>query len=130
MEDFNLYRNLENELVSDQSKNAIIQKVFENRTKSMLQGKITDFFPDGGGVGAKKIYTPYEFLYELLPEVYGRNYVVSDAEGIFDRIGRRGCRGALNPRGERHVESRNRGLAGNGGLGARAAHARGTRVNA
>lgn len=81
MEDFNLYRNLENELVSDQSKNAIIQKVFENRTKSMLQGKITDFFPDGGGVGAKKIYTPYEFLYELLPEVYGRNYVVSDAEG-------------------------------------------------
>lgn len=81
MEDFNLYRNLENELVSDQSKNAIIQKVFENRTKSMLQGKITDFFPDGGGVGEKKIYTPYEFLYELLPEVYGRNYVVSDAEG-------------------------------------------------
>jgi hypothetical protein len=81
MEDFNLYRNLENELVSDQSKNAIIQKVFENRTKSMLQGKITDFFPDGGGVGVKKIYTPYEFLDELLPEVYGRNYVVSDAEG-------------------------------------------------
>lgn len=81
MEDFNLYRNLENELVSDQSKNAIIQKVFENRTKSMLQGKITDFFPDGGGVGAKKIYTPYEFLYELLPQVYGRNYVVSDTEG-------------------------------------------------
>jgi len=81
MEDFNLYRNLENELVSDQSKNAIIQKVFENRTKSMLQGKITDFFPDGGGVGVKKIYTPYEFLYELLPEVYGRKYVVSDAEG-------------------------------------------------
>ena len=81
MEDFNLYRNLENELISDQSKNAIIQKVFENRTKSMLQGKITDFFPDGGGVGEKKIYTPYEFLYELLPKVYGRDYVVSDAEG-------------------------------------------------
>jgi hypothetical protein len=28
----------------------------------------------------KKIYTPYEFIYELLPKVYGRNYVVSDDE--------------------------------------------------
>ena len=81
MKDINLYNNLENELVTAKSKNSIIQKVFENHTKSILGNKMTEFFDDGGGVNEKKIYTPYEFLYELLPKVYGRDYIVSDTEG-------------------------------------------------
>ena len=81
MKDINLYNNLENELVTAKSKNSIIQKVFENHTKSILGNKITEFFDDGGSVNERKIYTPYEFLYELLPKVYGRDYIVSDTEG-------------------------------------------------
>jgi hypothetical protein len=81
MKDINLYNNLENELVTAKSKNSIIQKVFENHTKSILGNKMTEFFDGGGGVNERKIYTPYEFLYELLPKVYGRNYIVSDVEG-------------------------------------------------
>ena len=48
-----------------------------------------------------------------------------DAPRRNPRNGRRGRRGALN---YEHVESRNRRLARNGGLGARAAHARGARL--
>ena len=35
-----------------------------------------------GGEVEEKVYTPYEFLHELLPQVYGRPYVVSDKVGI------------------------------------------------
>ena len=80
MEDFNLYRNTENELISDETKSQIIQRVFENRAKSLLADKVENVFDEGGGVFEKKIYTPYEFIYELLPKVYGRPYVVSDDE--------------------------------------------------
>jgi len=80
MENFNLYENTENELISDQSKAEIIQRVFENRAKSLLADKVENVFTEGGGVFEKKIYTPYEFLYELLPIVYGRPYVISDQE--------------------------------------------------
>jgi len=80
MEDFNLYRNTENELISDETKSQIIQRVFENRAKSLLADKVENVFDEGGGVFEKKIYTPYEFIYELLPKVYGRPYVVSEDE--------------------------------------------------
>ena len=80
MEDFNLYRNTENELISDETKSQIIQRVFENRAKSLLADKVENVFDEGGGVFEKKIYTPYEFIYELLPKVYGRPYVVSENE--------------------------------------------------
>lgn len=80
MENFNLYQNLQNELITDLSKSEIIQKVFENRAKSLLSEKVENVFSEGGGVFEKKIYTPYEFLHELLPEVYGRPYLISEQE--------------------------------------------------
>jgi hypothetical protein len=80
MDESNLYSNTENELISDESKSQLIQRVFENRIKSLLADKVENVFDDGGGVFEKKIYTPYEFIYELLPKVYGRPYVVSDDE--------------------------------------------------
>jgi hypothetical protein len=77
MEDLNLYQNLYNENYTDARKNELIQKVFENKTKSLLSEKSeTIKMATGGGVD-DKIYTPYEFLHELLPKVYGRPYVVS-----------------------------------------------------
>jgi len=55
MENFNLYENTENELISDQSKAEIIQRVFENRAKSLLADKVENVFTEGGGVFEKKI---------------------------------------------------------------------------
>jgi hypothetical protein len=57
MEDFNLYENTENELISDQSKAEIIQRVFENRVKSMLADKVENVFNEGGGVFQKNIHS-------------------------------------------------------------------------
>ncbi len=83
MEDKSLYNNLLNENYTDVRKSELIQKVFENKTKSVLAKNSPVFkFDDGGGVNAEhKTYTPYEFLHELLPKVYGRPYIVSDEVG-------------------------------------------------
>jgi hypothetical protein len=82
MEDLNLYNNLYNENYTDTRKDEIIQKVFENKINSMLSDNSkTIKMAKGGVVKPQKIYTPYEFLHELLPEVYGRPYVVSDEVG-------------------------------------------------
>jgi hypothetical protein len=81
MEDLNLYQNLYNENYSDARKSDLIQKVFENKTKQMLSEKSEAMKMANGGLVEDKIYTPYEFLHELLPKVYGRPYVVSDEVG-------------------------------------------------
>ena len=81
MEDLNLYQNLYNENYTDARKNDLIQKVFENKTKSLLSERsATIKMAQGGGVD-DKVYSPYEFLHELLPKVYGRPYVVSSEIG-------------------------------------------------
>ena len=80
MEDLNLYQNLFNENYTDVRKTELIQKVFENKTKAILTEKSETFKMAEGGL-VDKVYTPYEFLYELLPKVYGRPYVVSDEQG-------------------------------------------------
>jgi|688.fasta_scaffold03184_35 hypothetical protein len=87
MEDLTLYDNLYNENYTDVRKNELIQRVFQNKSKSLLAGKSQTFkFADGGGVNEndeeQKTYTPYEFLHILLPKVYGRDYVVSDEVGM------------------------------------------------
>jgi len=81
MEDLNLYKNLYNENYTDARKNDLIQKVFENKTKASLSEKSETIKMDKGGLLEDKIYTPYEFLHELLPTVYGRPYVVSNEVG-------------------------------------------------
>jgi cell division protein ZapA (FtsZ GTPase activity inhibitor) len=82
MEELNLYDNLFNENYTDVRKNELIQKVFENKSKKLLSQKSNAIkMAKGGGVDDEKTYTPYEFLYELLPQVYGRPYVVSDEVG-------------------------------------------------
>ena len=83
MEDLNLYKNLFNENYTDIRNDEIIAKVFENKQKSVMSKKSEAFkFAKGGGVNDEhKVYTPYEFMYELLPKVYGRPYVVSDDLG-------------------------------------------------
>jgi hypothetical protein len=72
MEDLNLYQNLFNENYTDVRKTELIQKVFENKTKAILTEKSETFKMAEGGL-VDKVYTPYEFLYELLPKVYGRD---------------------------------------------------------
>ena len=79
MEDLNLYNNLLNENYTDARKNDLIQKVFENKTKDLLFQKSEIIKMAKGGEVEQKVYTPYEFLHELLPLVYDRPYVVSDA---------------------------------------------------
>ena len=82
MEDLNLYQNLYNENYTDSRKQDIIQKVFENKIKSMLsENSETMKMAGGGAVEENKIYTPYEFLHTLLRKVYGRDYVVSNEVG-------------------------------------------------
>lgn len=81
MEDLNLYQNLYNENYTDARKHELIQKVFENKTKALLSEKSEVIKMADGGEVKDKIYTPYEFLHELLPQVYGRPYVVSDLVG-------------------------------------------------
>jgi hypothetical protein len=76
MKDLQLYKNLD-ELYTDERKSEIIRRVFENKAKTDLSMKK---MAKGGGVDENEIYTPYEFLHELLPQVYGRNYIVSDTE--------------------------------------------------
>jgi hypothetical protein len=56
-------------------------KVFENKTKSLLSERSETMKMAQGGAVEDKIYSPYEFLHELLPKVYGRPYVVSDEVG-------------------------------------------------
>lgn len=81
MEDLNLYQNLYNENYTDARKSNLIQKVFENKTKSLLSERsATIKMAQGGGVD-DRIYSPYEFLHELLPKVYDRPYIVSDEIG-------------------------------------------------
>jgi len=81
MEDLNLYKNLYNENYTDARKNDLIQKVFENKTKSLLAQRSETIKMATGGVVEDKIYTPYEFLHELLPKVYDRDYIVTDEVG-------------------------------------------------
>ena len=81
MEDLNLYKNLYNENYTDARKNDLIQKVFENKTKALLSEKSETIKMAKGGLLEDKVYSPYEFLHELLPKVYGRPYVVSDEVG-------------------------------------------------
>jgi|LakMenEpi03Aug12_release.lakeMendotaPanAssembly.Ray.scaffolds.fasta_scaffold16367_3 hypothetical protein len=81
MEDLNLYKDLYNENYTDARKNDLIQKVFENKTKQMLSERSEAIKMADGGVVEDKIYTPYEFLHELLPKVYDRDYIVSDEVG-------------------------------------------------
>jgi hypothetical protein len=81
MEDLNLYQNLFNENYTDVRKNDLIQKVFENKTKAIISEKSETFKMAKGGQVDDKVYSPYEFLHELLPKVYGRPYVVSDEVG-------------------------------------------------
>jgi hypothetical protein len=85
MEDINLYKNLYNENYTDARKEELIQLVFQNKAKSLLSKKSETFkFANGGGVDkdVERIYTPYEFLHELLPLVYKRPYVVSEQVGL------------------------------------------------
>jgi hypothetical protein len=81
MEDLNLYKNLYNENYTDARKSDLIQKVFENKTKALLSQRSETIKMATGGVVEDRIYTPYEFLHELLPIVYDRNYVVTDEVG-------------------------------------------------
>jgi len=81
MEDLNLYQNLYNENYTDARKSELIQKVFENKTKSLLSERSETIKMAQGGAVEDKIYSPYEFLHELLPKVYGRPYVVSNEVG-------------------------------------------------
>jgi hypothetical protein len=81
MEDLNLYQNLNNENYTDARKNDLIQKVFENKTKSLISERSDAIKMAEGGEVDNKIYSPYEFLHELLPKVYNRPYVVSDEVG-------------------------------------------------
>jgi hypothetical protein len=81
MEDLNLYQNLFNENYTDVRKNDLIQKVFENKTKAIISEKSETFKMAEGGQVDDKVYSPYEFIHELLPKVYGRPYVVSDEVG-------------------------------------------------
>jgi len=80
MKDLNLYKNLD-EFITGESKSELIKRVFENKTKSMLSNNKIKKMSDGGETVEKQVYSPYEFLHELLPKVYGRKYVVSDEEG-------------------------------------------------
>jgi hypothetical protein len=68
------------------SRSEIIKKVFENKAKSIVEKNKMKVFEEGDEVTARSIYTPYEFLHELLPQVYARangneRYIVSDEEG-------------------------------------------------
>lgn len=68
------------------SRSEIIKKVFENKAKSIVDKNKMKVFAEGDEVTARSIYTPYEFLHELLPQVYARangneRYIVSDEEG-------------------------------------------------
>jgi len=81
MEDLNLYQNLFNENYTDVRKNDLIQQVFENKTKAIISEKSETFKMAEGGQVDDKVYSPYEFIHELLPKVYGRPYVVSDEIG-------------------------------------------------
>jgi hypothetical protein len=86
MKDNNLYKNLDEE-ITGASKSELIKRVFENKTKSLLLKKnYVKKMAEGGGLNSQEVYTPYEFLHTLLPEVYGRDYVVSDSQGeIWDK---------------------------------------------
>ena len=63
----------------------LIKAVFENKAKSIVDKRKVKLYDEGDEVNTNALWTPYEFLHELLPEVYRRNgyarYVVSDAEG-------------------------------------------------
>ena len=76
MKDIQLYKNLD-EIFTDERRSEIIRRVFENKTKTNLSIRK---MKEGGEADKNEVYTPYEFLHELLPKVYGRKYVVSDAE--------------------------------------------------
>lgn len=86
MKDNNLYKNL-NEEITGASKSELIKRIFENKTKSLLLKKdYVKKMAEGGGLESQEVYTPYEFLHTLLPEVYGRPYVVSDSQAeIWDK---------------------------------------------
>jgi hypothetical protein len=88
----------DNENVTNISKSKLIQKVFENKTKTLLRKKELDKFDEGGSVSEKAsnpnqdVWTPYEFLHELLPKIYANqgyaHYVVSDdtADRLYSEI--------------------------------------------
>jgi hypothetical protein len=70
------------ENLSQRNQSDLIRRVFENKTKSLIKKRELATFDDGGAVNAdQEVWTPYEFLHELLPDVYGGRYIVSDKEG-------------------------------------------------
>ena len=73
------------ENVSRETRSNLIKAVFENKAKSIVDKRKVKLYDEGDEVNTNALWTPYEFLHELLPEVYRRNgyarYVVSDAEG-------------------------------------------------
>jgi hypothetical protein len=69
------------ENVTDKSKSDIIEKVFANKTKTLVSRKRQDSFDEGGAVNSEQeIWTPYQFLHDLLPLVYGKSYIMPDKE--------------------------------------------------
>ena len=73
------------ENVSRETRSNLIKAVFENKAKSIVDKRKVKLYDEGDEVNTNALWTPYEFLHELLPKVYQRNgyarYVVSDAEG-------------------------------------------------
>lgn len=60
----------------------LIQRVFENKSISELNNNDATVFADGGDTSAPEsdMWKPYDFLHTLLKKVYGRDYVVTDAQ--------------------------------------------------
>lgn len=83
-----------NENVTDISKSDLISRVFENKTKTLIDKKELARFDKGGATNEdQEVWTPYEFLHELMPTIYGKStgfnrYVVSDkeAEKIYSEL--------------------------------------------
>ena len=73
------------ENVSRETRSNLIKSVFENKAKSIVDKRKVKLYDEGDEVNTNALWTPYEFLHELLPKVYRANgyprYVVSDAEG-------------------------------------------------
>lgn len=71
------------ENVTDLTQSELIKRVFENKAMTDLKKSQMAEFEEGGDVEGsnpdQEVWTPYEFLHTLLPKVYGKEYVVSDA---------------------------------------------------
>ena len=62
-----------NENVTDIAKSDLIRRVFENKSLSLIRKRKLNKFDEGGASsGDQEVWTPYEFLHELLPQIYGK----------------------------------------------------------